>query len=523
MADPTDPTSEVAVVLGVSVDPNFISAAVLESDGEVRPLVLGDEQASTAAAVSQSPDGAVIVGDAALRASGPIATDPMERAKVGRAGALTAVLAHVIGRAAAAIGSTPRRMALVVPDNWTREERDRLVEIGANAGISDTILVPLAAATAKRSDPDDPVSLAAAAALIARESDAPPPIITREDLGGGPPVESAKPPSRAVEPPAGPRSVFESVDDPAPPAKPTSRPAAASGITSGPAGDPTRALPILDPSAGPPIYQPLPERRAPVGLIVAVVVLVLAAAAVGAFALAGSESATVAPATTTTAAATTTVAPSTTEAVTTTSSTTTSTTSSTSTTTSTTTSSTTTTSTTTIPQPVGEPGPVTLVETGLQLDTGAVLTFEQDDTTVIAALEGALGPADLDTGWYTTSFCIGARTKILNWGDLEVVFTEDVLDSGLGKFTQWYVDGINNPAGLVTIDGLGFGATVGFLNVRYGSALTLVEAIPDDPSGLFAVTNPASGGVLLGITTTRDPSGVVTALWAGDSCTRIYT
>jgi len=163
------------------------------------------------------------------------------------------------------------------------------------------------------------------------------------------------------------------------------------------------------------------------------------------------------------------------------------------------------------------------VETGLQLDTGAVLTFEQDDTTVIAALEGALGPADLDTGWYTTSFCIGARTKILNWGDLEVVFTEDVLDSGLGKFTQWYVDGINNPAGLVTIDGLGFGATVGFLNVRYGSALTLVEAIPDDPSGLFAVTNPASGGVLLGITTTRDPSGVVTALWAGDSCTRIYT
>jgi len=163
------------------------------------------------------------------------------------------------------------------------------------------------------------------------------------------------------------------------------------------------------------------------------------------------------------------------------------------------------------------------VETGLQLDTGIVLTFEQDDTVVIAELEGALGPADLDSGWYLTSLCIGARTRILNWGDLEVVFTEDILDSGLGKFTQWFVDGITNPVGLVTIDGLGYGATVGFLDVRYGSAVTIVEAIPDDPTGLFAVTNPASGGVLLGITTTRDPNGVITSLWAGDSCTRIYT
>jgi len=523
MADQTDPSTESALVLGVSVDTNRISAAVLGADGAVHPLALGDDQLSIAAAVSQSPDGAVMVGDAALRSSGPIATDPMERARVGRVGALTAVLAHVMGRAAAAAGSTPRRIALVVPDHWTRDERDRLVEIGASAGAADTTLIPLSAAAARRSDPEDPVAMASAAAVIARASDAPPPIVTREDLGGSPDSEAVKPPDRVPAPPSGPRSVFDPVTDgPKPPPPSTPRPAVAGGISSAPDAEPTRAMPAVSSPIGPPTHRPVPERRAPVGLIIALVVLVLAGAAIGAIALAKGGTTTAAPATTTltTTVATTTVptttAPATTEPTTTTTEA--PTTSSTSSTTSSTT-----TSTTTLPVPVGEPGPVTLVETGLQLDTGAVLTFEQDDASVIAALEAALGPADLDSAWYLTSFCIGARTRILNWGDLEVVFTEDVLDSGVGKFTQWFVDGITNPVGLVTIDGLGYGATVGFLEMRYGTAATIVEAIPDDPAGLFAVTNPASGGVLLGVTTTRDPNGVVTSMWAGDSCTRIYT
>lgn len=166
---------------------------------------------------------------------------------------------------------------------------------------------------------------------------------------------------------------------------------------------------------------------------------------------------------------------------------------------------------------------ITLVETGVQLESGTVLTLEQDATVVLDAISGVLGPADRDTGWAVTEFCAGPRARILRWGDFEIVLTEDVLDSELGKFTQWYVDGIDNPAGLVTVDGLGFGATVSFLEFTYGGAFELLEAIEGDPSGLFVVTNPGSGGVLLGTTDSRESDGVINSMWAGDSCTRIFT
>ncbi len=516
MADTSDSKPESPTTLGVSVDPTQVTAVLLHVDGSLEPVQLGATELHATAAVAQSPDGAVLVGEAALRSSGPIATDPMNRARAGRVGALTAVLAHVVGRATASAGSTPRRLALVVPDDWNRDERDRLVQTGAAAGVTDVVLVPATVAQSRRPEVDPAVALAAAAALVARSADIPPPIVTREDFGGVVGGPAVRPPGRAPESPKGPRSVFDQTS--VPPTAATPRPGAASGISS--AADPTRAMSRVAPPDAPLFEEP--DRRAPIGLLIAVAVLIAAGAVIGVVALARSgSSGSVAPVTTTTAATTTTLATTTTAATTTSSSTTTSSTSTT--TSSTSTTSTTTTSTTTIPLPVGEPGPVTLVETGLQLDTGAVLTFGQDDKAVIDAINGVLGGPDLDSGWYETSFCIGARTRILDWGNLEVVFTEDVLDSGVGKFTQWFVDGIGRPVGLVTVDGLGYGATVGFLNVTYGTAVTVVEAIPDDPSGLFAVTNPASGGVLLGTTSTRDPDGLVTALWAGDSCTRIYT
>lgn len=527
MADTTDQKPEPPTTLGVFVDTAEITAALLHADGTLEPVRLGSTELPAAAAVAQSPDGAVLVGESALRSSGPIATDPMERARSGRVGALTAVLAHVIGRASASAGSTPRRLALVVPDDWNREERDRLVHTGTTAGIADVVLVPETAARAEQPDVDAIVGMAAAAALLSRSADVPPPIVTREDLGGASGGPVVRPPARRPESPKGPRSVFDDEVAPAPAAEP--RPGAASGISS--SAEPTQVLPQVPQSQqvshGPPprpSSSPMerPDRRAPVGLLIAVVIVLVAGAAIGAIALAGGDDSAAPVATTASRVAVdTTAAP---VATTSSTSTTSSTTSSTSTTTSSTsTTSTTTTPTTTIPLPVGVPGKVTLVETGLQLDTGEVLTFEQSDTVVIAALTAALGSFDLDSAWYVTTFCLGARTRILTWGDLEIVFTEDVLDSGLGKFTQWHVSGIDSPVGLVTIDGLGFGATVGFLEVTYGTAVTIAEAIPGDPSGLFAVTNPASGGVLLGVTTTRDPDGVITSMWAGDSCTRIYT
>ncbi len=534
MAEVSDANDSGPTTLGVSIESSGITAVLADSAGLLIPLQLGSTDLPTASAVAQSPDGAVLVGDAALRSSGPIATDPMGRARAGRVGALTAVLAHVVGRAAAMAGSTPNRLAIVVPDDWTREERDRLVESGAAAGITDVVLVPAAAAGSGRTGAPPAVAMAAAAAVAAATgNDQPPPIVTREQLGGGITPAGGRPASRPTESPSSPKSVFEGESAPTP------RPATPSSATSatpptgtplpGPAPraagvDPTMAMPAAAvPRSGPPPQGPS-KHRLPVALLVAVAILVVVGAAVGAFALAGGDDASVAPVTTTiptTTVATTTAPPATSTSTTSTS--TTSTTSTTTTTSTTSTTSTTTTSTTTIPVPVGQPGPVTLVETGVQLDNGTVLTLGQDAAAATDSISAVLGAPNADSGWIETEFCAGPRARVIRWGDFEIVLTEGVLDSEVGEFTQWYIDGIDNPGGLVTVDGLGYGATVGFLEVTYGAAFELFVAIEGDPSGLFVVTNPGSGGVLLGITDLRDPDGAVVAMWAGDSCTRIFT
>ncbi|MEM8707283.1 MAG: hypothetical protein AAGE98_12550 [Actinomycetota bacterium] len=79
------------------------------------------------------------------------------------------------------------------------------------------------------------------------------------------------------------------------------------------------------------------------------------------------------------------------------------------------------------------------------------------------------------------------------------------------------------PTGLVTPEGLGESATVGFLEVTFPNTLVLVPAFEDDIVGVFAITNPTTGAVLTGTTLGLDPNGVVTSLWAGDSCTRVFT
>lgn len=133
-----------------------------------------------------------------------------------------------------------------------------------------------------------------------------------------------------------------------------------------------------------------------------------------------------------------------------------------------------------------------------------------------------LGDPDDDEEWEPHPFCIGARTRFVRWGGLELVFTEDELAGGMGRFTQWYASESDDPAGLVTRDGLGVTATVGFLEITYGSALVLVAPLEGEDVGLFAVTNPGSGGVLNGTTTSLEPDGRVIDLWAGDSCTRVF-
>ncbi|NIR41684.1 MAG: hypothetical protein GWN79_09510, partial [Actinobacteria bacterium] len=44
--------------------------------------------------------------------------------------------------------------------------------------------------------------------------------------------------------------------------------------------------------------------------------------------------------------------------------------------------------------PVGEPGPVTLVETGLQFDTGTLVRFDQSAAVVLDEVRAVLGEPD---------------------------------------------------------------------------------------------------------------------------------
>ncbi|MDG1366551.1 MAG: hypothetical protein P8P85_05780, partial [Acidimicrobiales bacterium] len=164
--------------LGIHLDADGISAAVAPSDPSQPPTVLylGMTQEAAASAVAAGPDGAVLVGDAALDADGPIVTDPLERAVRGRTGALTAVIAHLVARSAVAAesGQSPNRLAIVIPDDFDAGARDQVVAAANAAGITDVSLIPYGLAVA-RGRSGGGGSLASGAALIG-SMDAPPPI-----------------------------------------------------------------------------------------------------------------------------------------------------------------------------------------------------------------------------------------------------------------------------------------------------------------------------------------------------------
>lgn len=509
--------------LGLHVAADGITAVRVDASSDADPVVvpLGIDGPAAACLIAQDEGGGVRVGEAARNAPGTLISDPVERAVAGKIGALAAVINHVVGRAALG-GSSPTRLAIVVPDDFDRAARDRVVEAGVAAGITDTVTVPFTAASAQSLSIDAVVAIAGGAAQVASLAAAP--IVTREDLGQ--PVTPKQPVVvPPLDPPTGPISVFEAESEPEPEMPEPARVAAAPiSATPTPGPDPTVAIPAT-PQPEVLRYEP-PRRRVSGGLIAIGLLLgLIAAVGIGVVMFGDDETptSTVEPVSTT--APIPTLPPTTTESTTTTIDP-----GATSTTldTPTTTESTTTTTTeppttTTTPVRIADPGLVTLAETGLQLEGTDLLLFEQSDETVIEAVTAVLGEPDRDDLYEVIPFCFGERTRTVVWGDLELIFTEDVLDSGEGRFTQWYASGHKDPKGLVTFGGVGVGSTVGYLEVTLGGSLQLVEVIPGDPTGVFAATNPGSGALLNGTTTSLDPEAEVTALWAGDTCTRIFT
>lgn len=540
--------------LGVHISESHITAVRFDaaSADPPRVVVLGGSDVAAAAVVAQGEGGSVLVGDeAALVTEGPRVTNPLQRAATGRIGALAAVLGFVIRRATAAEGKTPVRLAVIVDDDWPRAARDRIVQAGVASGMADTIVVPRSAAAAQPTPVTGAAALAAGAARAGSLSSAH--FVTREDLGQ--PITSKTPVVPVTDAPR-PESVSvfgdESLVDPA-------RPSPEQVSSADPAQyDATQVMGSVGPPAATGGTATPPRSGTSQALItLALVVLVGVVGGLIIF-LAGDDSpnirttepavtdaprpaeteppttdtsATEAPTTAAPTTAPTSTQPPTTEAPDTTTSSST-----------TTTSSTTSTTTTTTPVGVGTPGPVTLVETGLQFDTGTVVRFGQPMSAVLDEIRSVLGAPDSATNFRTTEACVdGVRS--VRWGQLELVFLQDppvaipadpdgessdgdegteFIPASTGTFGQWHVSGHTDPTGLVTKDGLGVSATVGFLEVTYGSSLEIVQPTEGEDLGLFSVTNPASGGVINGTTSDVTPEGRVLSMWAGDTCVRIF-
>ena len=506
-------STPVTACLGIHISDDSIGAAVCGSDpDDVRIVPLGTSGPAVPAAVAAGVDGAVLVGEAAVDAAEPIVRDPLARAARGLTGALTAVITHVLGRAAvSSTAGAPTKLAVVVPDDADAVERDNIVAAANAAGFTDVALVPASLAELRGTDVSEGVGLAAGAARIGMV-DAPPPLVTREDLGQV--VELDDPPPAAPTDNAGPVSVFdESATPELPPVRVPPEPVAAA-----PPNRPAAPAPAPAAMVATPPLRPIPSRSIPLLPVLALVVIALLVFVVVLARSTGEDD--IDAAITTTLAPAPSAAPSTTVAATTTTtvaSVDTTTSSSTSTSTTSTTS-----TTTTTPVRVAAPGPVTLVETGLALDTGTIVSFGQDEQLVIAELASILGEPVADSGESQTEFCEGASVRFVRWGNLEVVFTNT--DEGTPRrFTQWFADGHLDPTGLVTPEGLGESATVGFLEVTFPNVLDLVPAFDDDIVGIFAVVNPTTGQRFNGTTLGLDPNGVVTSLWAGDSCARVFT
>lgn len=559
----------MSLTLGVHVDDETVTAALAVSDdlSSTRLLELGDGRAAIAAAVGAAADGSVVVGDVALSAEGIVVTRPMQRASTGRRGALEALLAHVLRHAAESVAE-PQRLGVVVPDDFDAAARSQVVAAANSAGMKVVETVPYSAALARGTALPvvDRLARAAcgAAAIAAVEAQR---IVTREDLGrpverpdepvlGSPaatlPAGSAERPRpaeaplTAAQPPA---SVFDPEPDrerrPARPARlpgplPPGDAAAAAARRVRSAGRPAAG----DPPVSPGNADGGSQRHAPtVALALGAVVVFGILAGVGIALLTGGSGddsqaevgpgdssagftdgdAPAAPDTATAEPAAGSAAADTADAETAADAPSDSVASSGSSSSSTSSSSTSSSSTTsTASETAAAAGAVLLIDSGLRFAGGDILVFGAQSWEVVETTTAALGEPDYDSGLIVVSDCLGTRSRFVRYGSLELVFTETAEAPGIAAFSQWHLAEADELERFAAPGGLEPGSTVGSLQYTYGEELSIVAAFEGDTLGVFSVVSPAIGTAIYGLTEGIDSDGVVTSLWAGDSCTRVF-
>jgi hypothetical protein len=156
----------------------------------------------------------------------------------------------------------------------------------------------------------------------------------------------------------------------------------------------------------------------------------------------------------------------------------------------------------------------------LARDGLGVVAFGTDADGAVAALTAVLGPPTEDTGWVdplTISTCPGTELRRVSWGALAVLLGDPAATgTGVRRFFAYSygnVAGVEpQPAGFVTPEGIGVGASVADLRAAYpGVVLNPGEEGLIEPS-FFVDDN------LRGIVTGDADTDSVTVVFGGPSC-----
>lgn len=149
---------------------------------------------------------------------------------------------------------------------------------------------------------------------------------------------------------------------------------------------------------------------------------------------------------------------------------------------------------------------------------GAV--FGADADGVVAYVRAILGAPTSDSGWddptSTGAPCPGTQVRFVSWNDLTLFFTdESFVTSGVRHFASFtYGPAFGpqiRPAGIVTVAGVGVGATVRELRAVYPAGLL------EPGDDMFAPTFLIEQG-LVAFLTDADPGGFATSFVGGFGC-----
>ena len=525
----------MAYRLGIDLGESLTLAAYL-FEGEVRLLPLDDNAAALPTMAHNRSTGGVVVGAEALavRAADPegVIEAPLDLLarntqteingqRVTGEVIAARILETVLAKAVARFGSRPERTVVAHPATWSGTSTANLMAAANRAGLQNVSLIPadeaeiIATTVAGENSGIAEAYLGAygASVLASKALDdgleltqpVPMPLVTREDIEGTLP-EAPKPDSviESIYEPKGPSTVFTEEDEPAP------RPVATPAQTA-----PTPSVPRPQPTPAP------PDRTGWYAAIGLAAVAVVALSAYLLFFVDGGDSdedanvavegaptttlASTIPPTTQTTVATTTIVPTTLAP---------------------TTVAPTTVPTTTVPPttvttlPVlARPGLVALTGRGLILEPGtgaeSNVLFGFDADAALDRITTVAGAPDSDSGWIADEFCSAPEVRVVNIGDLEVIFAGTEADgSGPRSFEQWFVAGDDRrrPENLVARLGAGVGVTLADMGATYGAGFTLATA---GGEGFFQLDD---SGPISGRTTGLEPEDSIATLSAGLTC-----